>query len=130
MPGFGGGGSGGLDIIVFVYESYVHELGERLQPAARALANRIMEGTAGDVPPWGYKILLCGTADVLEIFTPHLADDDAAMRERAAVGLGQMGPAAAPAKVRIEAALDKASTDAEKRLLKWCLREIEREQAE
>jgi HEAT repeat protein len=131
MPGFfGGGPGGGGDIFSFMFESYVHELGERLRPSARALARKIMEGTAGEVPSWGYKILACGTSDVLEILVPHLADEDLAMRERAAVALGQMGPAAASAKDSIEAALNKAPADSEKRLLKWCLREIQRDQAE
>jgi HEAT repeat protein len=131
MPGPGGGGGpGGGDIFTFVFESYVHELGDRLRPAARSLAQKIMAGTAGDVPPWGYKILTCGTTDALEILVPHLADNDVVMRERAVVALGQMGPAAAPARDRIEAVRNKASTDGEKRLLKWCFREIDREQAE
>ena len=44
---------------MLIYESYVHELGARLRPAARLLARKIMDGTAGDVPDWGYKILTC-----------------------------------------------------------------------
>jgi HEAT repeat protein len=130
MPSFFGGGPGGMDIVTFIYESYVHELGGRLRPAARALAQRILDGTAGDVPPWGYKILTCGTSDVLEMLVPRLADDDIRMRERAAVALGNMRSAAAPAKDAVQTALEKATTDGEKRVLKWCLREIERDEAD
>jgi hypothetical protein len=35
-----------------------------------------------------------------------------------------MGPAAAPAQSQVRAAIDKAPTEREQRLLKWCLREI------
>ena len=48
-PG-GPGGGPGPDIGVLIYEAYVHELGDRLRPAARLLAGKIMDGTAGDVP--------------------------------------------------------------------------------
>jgi len=48
------------------------------------------------------------------------------MRERAAVALGYLGPAASGAKEQVVAALSKASSEREKRLLEWCLREIDR----
>ena len=124
-PGRGGPDDGrGPDIGVLIYESYVHELGDRLRPAARLLARKILDGTAGDVPAWGYKILTCAPDDVIEILAPHLADTDIVKRERATVALGHMGAAAAPAIDRVKAAIAKASTDHEKRLLAWCLRQI------
>ena len=86
-----------------------------------------MDGTAGNVPAWGYKILTCAPDEVIEILAPRLADTDLAKRERATVALGHMGSAAAPGIERIKAAIDKASSDHEKRLLAWCLREIGRE---
>ena len=109
---------------VLIYEAYVHELGDRLRPAARLLAQKIIDGTAGDVPAWGYKILACAPDEVIEILAPRLADADIVKRERAAVALGHMGAAAAPGIDRVKAAIGKASTDREKRLLAWCLREI------
>lgn len=134
MPGPGGPGPGGPmprggpgDIALYVYEAYIHELGERLHPAAVVLARKIMDGTAGDVPTWGYKILDCGPEEVLGILPPHLASDDLRMRERATVALGYMGKAAAPAKEKVKAALDKAPTEREQRLLQWCLRELDRQ---
>jgi hypothetical protein len=129
MPGPGGGGpgGGGPDFAVLIYECYVRELGERLHPAALALARKIMDGTAGDVPAWGYEILACATDDVIDILSPHLTSDDIVMRQRATVALGYMGPAAAPAKTRVDAALAKASSEREQRLIKWCLREIGRQ---
>jgi hypothetical protein len=43
------------------------------------------------------------------------------------VALGYMGPAAAPAKARLEAAMAQAPSPREQKLLRWCLREIARE---
>jgi hypothetical protein len=125
-PGEPGGGEG-PDIGTLIYESYVHELGDRLRPAARLLAGKIIDGTAGNVPVWGYKILACAPNDVIEILAPCLADNDLVKRERAAAALGNMGAAAAPGIERVKAALGKASNEREKRLLAWCLREISRE---
>jgi len=125
--GFFGGGPGGgrgPDIAELIYEAYVHELGYRLRPAARLLAGKIVDGTAGNVPTWGYKILTCAPDEAIEILTPHLAGADTAKRERATVALGHMGAAAAPGIGRVKAAIDKAADDREKRLLTWCLREI------
>jgi len=124
--GPGGFGAEGPDFARYIYEAYVHELGDRLRPDARALAKKIMDGTAGDVPAWGYKILACAPDEVIGVLSPHLAHDDLVMRERAAVALGYMGPAAAPARNRIEAALAKAPSQREQRLIKWTLREIGR----
>jgi HEAT repeat protein len=125
--GPGGPGGQGPDFALYIYQSYVRELGARLRPAARLLARKIMDGTAGDVPLWGYEILTCGPGEALEILAPYLADEDIVMRQRAAVALGYMGPAAAPAIDRVQAALAKAATERERRLIGWCLREIGRE---
>jgi hypothetical protein len=125
-PGPGPGGEG-PDLGSLVYEAFVHELGERLRPSARLLARKIMDGTAGDVPTWGYKILATCPDMAIDLLAPHLADNDIMMRERAAVALGYMGAAAAPGIDRVRAALGKAATDREQRLLAWCLREISRE---
>jgi hypothetical protein len=108
----------------FIYEAYIHELGERLAPAAKLLAGRIVDGTAGNVPVWGYEILTAAPKESIELLAPRLADDTQVSRERSAVALGYMGPAAAPAKPQVAAAVDKAADEREKRLLKWCLREI------
>src|SRR5262249_33162888 len=45
MPGPGGRGGRGPDFALYIYENYVHELGDRLRSAARALAGKIMDGT-------------------------------------------------------------------------------------
>jgi len=121
-PGFGDGG----DIASIVYQACVHELGERVRPTARLLVQKIMDGTAGEVPMWGYEILACATTDSVETLVSHLADDNMVMRERAAVALGYMGPAACGAREQVAAAMGKAPSEREKRLLGWCLREIDR----
>jgi HEAT repeat protein len=122
-PGLGGGAG---DIGSIIYQALVRELGERLRPTARLLVQKIMDGTAGDVPMWGYEILACTPDETIRSLVPHLADDNIVMRERATVALGYMGPAAAGAKERVAAALGNASSEREKRLLAWCLREIDR----
>lgn len=125
-PGMGGppGVAGFGNLYEIVYQNYVHELGTRLRPAAPLLAKAIMNDSAGDVPLWGYRILAAGPDLALAILTPHLADKDLTMRERATVAIGYMGESAAPAKEPLESALQKAPTDREKLLLQWALREI------
>jgi HEAT repeat protein len=125
-PGPGGPGGEGPQFGVWIYESYIHELGPRLQPSAMLLARKLLDGTAGEVPEWGYKLLACGGNDVLELLAGNLAHEEGVQRERAAVALGHMGPAAAAKKDRVEEALRKSASDREKRLLTWCLRKVTR----
>ena len=117
-------GGEGPEFARLIYESYVRELGERLAPAAKVLSQKILDGNAGDIPAWGYKILAADVPGTLAILTPKLADEDLITRERAAVALGYMGPAAADAHPQVERALYLATDEREKRLLAWCLREI------
>lgn len=107
-----------------VLECFVHELGDQLKPVAKSLARRIMAGTAGSVPPYGYKLLARFPEETLGILTPGLQDKMLVMRERAAVALGYMGRAATPAIAQVTKALHQASDEREQRLLNWCLREI------
>jgi HEAT repeat protein len=126
-PGFGvpggfGGGKG--DIATLIYENYVHELGERLKPAVRVLAKQIVEGTAGDIPQWGYKILSCSPETAIEILKPCLNDKELVMRERAIVALGYMRSVAKPAIDSLKTAQTATTNEREKRLIGWSLREI------
>ena len=121
-PGGGPGGLGGP-----MMQAYVHELGPRLRTLSSKLAKQIMDGSAGDIPVWGYQILAAGPDLSLEILTPHLTNGDLTMRERATVALGYMGEAAAPARDQVQSALGKTANEHEKRLLEWCLREIDGE---
>jgi HEAT repeat protein len=125
--GFGGpgGGPGGLGGPMM--QAYVHELGPRLRSLSQKLAQQIMDGSAGEIPVWGYQILSAGADLSLDVLTPHLADSNLAMRERATVALGYMGEAAAPAREKVQAVLRTTSNDREKRLLEWCLREMDGE---
>jgi HEAT repeat protein len=132
-PGGGGGGPGGgrmgmgldSDVVRFVYECLVNELGDRFKPAAAVMATQIMEGTVGDLPLWSYKLLAHAPEQPIAIFTPGLASSDIVQRERAAVALGYMGIAAAPAKADVAKALAAAPTEREQRLIRWCLRQID-----
>jgi hypothetical protein len=107
-----------------MYEAYIRELGERLRPLALSLVQKILDGTAGDIPPWGYKLLNCAPDESVSKLSAGLTDNSIVLRERAAVALGYMGTAAFPAKDRVSRALDKAATEQERHLLEWCLREI------
>jgi HEAT repeat protein len=125
-PGGPGGGPGGFgDVATFILEGYIQEAGDHLKPAAQALLKKVMEGTAGNVPGWGYKLLARFPDDTLGVLTNALADKELAIRERATVTLGYMGHAAAPAKAKVADALKAAQDESEQKLLRWCLREIE-----
>ncbi len=100
-------------------------MGGRLKPAATALARKIMDGGAGNVPAWGYELLGRFPDESLAVLTPGLESDQTVVRERAAVALGYMGPAAAAAKGKATAALARTTGEKERLLLKWCLREME-----
>jgi hypothetical protein len=118
------GGPGG-DMGTLMYSAYVRELGFRLRAMSPVLAKSIMDDTAGSVPVWGYELLNAGPDLSLAILTPHLKDADMVLRERAAVAIGYMDEAGAPAKAEVEAALAKAPTEREKKLLQWTLRQID-----
>jgi len=109
-----------------IYRAYIRELGERLKPTALSLVSKIMTGTAGDVPPWGYEILCCAPDETVPTLVSYLEHDSEVMRERAIVALGYMGPAAFKARDAVAAAASsrRVSTEREKRLLAWCTREI------
>ena len=123
LPWFGPMGQ--ANVAQWVLESYAHELGDHIKPVAMTIARKIMEGTAGNVPTWGYKMMARFSADTLAILTPGLRDADKAKRERTAVAIGYMGSSAAAARPEVAKALAACRDEREQRLLKWCLREIE-----
>ena len=51
-PGMFGGD--GPDLAKFIYEAYFHELGARLAPTVDKLLDKLIDGSAGDVPTWGW----------------------------------------------------------------------------
>ena len=125
FPWEGGMSSAFGDVGSFIYSAYVTELGERLRPSALMLAPKLMDGTAGDIPDWGYRILNAAPEESVATVAPHLTDRAKVMRERAAVVLGYMGPGAEGARAALEKALAAAADEGEKKLLAWALREIE-----
>jgi HEAT repeat protein len=110
--------------VQYILESYARELGDHLKPVARGLAKKIMAGTAGNVPGWGYKLLAQHREDALAVFIPALANQDLTMRERATVALGYMGRAASTARPQVARALEASQDEQEQRLLRWCLSEL------
>jgi HEAT repeat protein len=125
--GGGPGGFGGLDVFGSIYEAYIHELGDRLAPAGVNLAKQIAAGSAGNIPSYGYKLLICGGEQSIAILKPMLRDKELLVRERAAVALGYMGSAAAASTESVKAAIANAETPREKKLLSWCLKQISKE---
>jgi HEAT repeat protein len=117
--------SAGMPPAQLVLECYVQELGDHLKPVAQTLARKIMAGTAGEVPLWGYKLLARFPEESLPVLVPGLEHETLVMRERATVALGYMGPAAAQAEKQVAKALRETKDEREQRLLKWCLRQIE-----
>ena len=104
---------------------------QRVDPKTHpgALARKIMDGSAGDVPQWAYRLLARYPDEAIPALAPGLEDGALARRERAVVALGYMGPAAAPVRARVAEALRRAPGEQEQRLIKWCLREIGTETA-
>lgn len=125
--GMGGPGGMGGDMSTLMYSAYVRELGFRLRDMSPTLAKAIMSDTAGTIPTWGYTLLSAGPDLSIQVLAPNLSSDQLVMRERAAVALGYMGESAAPAKPALEAAIAKAPTEKEKKLLQWTLRQIDGE---
>lgn len=113
------------DFARYIFESFLREVGEGFRPAGKALAARIIDGSAGEVPLWGYNMLARFSSDVVPVLAPALADADIVKRERAAVALGYMGSAASSARPQIAAAITKAPTEREQRLLQWALRKVD-----
>ena len=125
MGGPGGGGmGGGLDLNTTMYEAYIRELGERLQPLALTLIEKIVNGTANNIPTWGYKLLTCAPEESVNKLAICLTSNQLVIRERATVALGYMGATAAPAKEQVSRALQNTENPQEKHLLEWSLREI------
>ncbi|MFI5378334.1 MAG: HEAT repeat domain-containing protein [Tepidisphaerales bacterium] len=108
----------------YLFEAFLCELGDRARPAARTLARKLVAGSAGQAPSWGYRIFLHFPADSIEVFCEGLQDPDAATRERALTALGHMGAAAAPARGPVEA-LYCAADAQEATLLNWCLKQLD-----
>jgi HEAT repeat protein len=113
------------DVGTFIYSAYLTELGERLKPCALKLAPKLIDGTAGAIPDWGYRMLNAAPEESVALLAPHLADANKTLRERAAVALGYMGPAAESAKKALDQALAAAKDEQEQRLLMWALSEIQ-----
>jgi HEAT repeat protein len=117
---------GDAEFARYIFESYLRELRDGLRPAAAMMARRIMDGTAGELPPWAYALLAKHPKDVIPLLMPGLTSDELVKRERAAVALGYMGPVAAAARDEVCKAVERAPGEQERRLLAWTLRQIDR----
>jgi hypothetical protein len=110
------------DVLVWNFESVIHEIGARARPGAVSLARRIVKGDAG-VPSWGYQLLVDFPDDVLPILLDGLNSTDIGALRRVIVALGYMKASAAPAVEKLEA-MSGRNDDLTQRLLDGALREI------
>ncbi len=109
---------------LLLFENFLNELGERLRPSATLLAKQIVEGATGNMPPWGYRLLMRFPDEALKVLTEPLDPrGDAAQRQRAISALGNMGPVAAAARPRLES-LRRSVPAREVELIDWCLGQI------
>ena len=90
MPRFGG--LGDVNFAQYILTAYVQEVGDHFRPVAQGLARKILAGTAGEVPAWGYKLLARFPEDTLPLLTPGLAANERVRRQRATVALWLYGP--------------------------------------
>ena len=77
--------------ITHSYRSYVREFGDHFQSVARTTVKKIMAGTAGNVPAWGYKLLARFPKESLAVLIPALSDQDLKMEEAQGRGSGIHG---------------------------------------
>jgi HEAT repeat protein len=74
----------------WLFADYIDRMGDRATPAAATLASRILDGTAGRVPPWGYHLLKARPQAALPILKKGLEHEDARVRHRAQIALSAM----------------------------------------
>ena len=74
----------------WLFADYIDRMGERATPAAATLARRVLDGTAGRVPPWGYHLLKARPDAALPILKKGLEHEDPRVRQRAQIALNAM----------------------------------------
>jgi HEAT repeat protein len=116
---------GDADFARFIFESYLRELGDNLKPAAVLMAKNTLDGQTTGLPTWAFDLLARYPEESLKVLTPALRSDSVARRERAAVAIGYMGPAAVAAKGELAAAIERAPGEKERRLLRWSLKHVD-----
>jgi HEAT repeat protein len=75
---------------LWLFADYIDRMGDRATPAAAALANRILDGTAGRVPTWGYHLLKARRDTVLPILNKALENPNPVSRRRAQLALREI----------------------------------------
>ena len=74
----------------WLFADYIDRRGDRATHAAATLANRILQDTAGRIPPWGYHLLKARPQAALPILKKGLEHEDARVRHRAQIALNAM----------------------------------------
>jgi HEAT repeat protein len=81
---------------LWLIADYIDRMGDRATPAAAALARRVLEGTAGNIPSWGYHLLAARPDAARPILEKGLAGQDPQVRRRARIALDAMGGTGKP----------------------------------
>jgi HEAT repeat protein len=75
---------------LWLFADYIERMGERATPAAGVLAKRILEGTAGRVPSWGYHLMRARPEAAVPVLRKGLESGDAGVRARAERALAEL----------------------------------------
>jgi hypothetical protein len=115
------------DIIRQNFEAIIREIGDRARPAARSLAQKTIEGTSGfmgNVPGWGYQLLVDFPDEALPILEKGLKEKDPIRQQGALMAIGHMGVAAKSLKDQVNP-LTRAENESTRQLAQWCVKQIE-----
>ena len=72
---------------LWLFADYIDRMGDRATPAAAALATKILSGTAGSVPSWGYHLLTARPEAAKPILDKGVQDPRPQVRRRAQLAL-------------------------------------------
>ena len=80
---------------LWLIADYIDRMGDRATPAAAALARRVLDGSAGRVPSWGYHLLAARPEVARPILEKGFAEGDPQVKRRAQIALQAMNVSSA-----------------------------------
>ena len=114
------------DIIRQNFESIIREMGDRAKPAARSLAKKAIEGTSGfmgNVPGWGYQLLVDFPEEALPILEKGLHVKDPVQQQGALMAVGHMGSSAGRLRDQVQI-LTTSNNETTRQLADWCVKQL------
>ncbi len=108
-----------------IFVNFLDELGERFRPASAALARRIVAGTAGNVPPYAYRVFVRFPDEALPVLMGALESENVEVRARAVTALGHMKNTAEPAREKLKELVQRGDV-VERVFVEWCIGELEK----